>query len=180
MRFKKDEIVCVAVDFQEKLLPAMHNAKGLEDKVCRFLRGMRILDIPILVTQQYTKGLGSTTKNISESLGEFKHIEKPCFSAWVEENFVSALKETGRKKVIILGIETHICLRQSVIDLMDNGYEVYVVNDCCSSRDVLNHNTALNEMRDLGARVLPYESVLFDILNTATHEHFKEISKIIK
>ncbi len=180
MRFKKEELVCVAIDFQEKLFPAMANKEILEDKVCRFIEGMRVLDIPILVTQQYTKGLGNTMPKIRESLGEFEHIEKPCFSAWVEENFVKALKETGKKKVLILGIETHICLRQSVIDLMDNGYEVYVINDCCSSRDLDNHNTALDELRGLGARVLPYESVLFDILNTATHEKFKEISRIIK
>jgi nicotinamidase-related amidase len=141
---RKEDAVLGGIDFQERLMPAMKGSEELESASVRLIKGCRVLGVPVLVTQQYTKGLGPTvaaitaalTEPIGEGAGaeEFLHIEKTSFSAMGEPAFVEALEKLGRKTVIIAGIEAHVCVQQTVIDLLEKGYTVFVAYDCISSR----------------------------------------------
>jgi len=177
---KKDDALLVAIDFQEKLLPAIWEREKLEDSSAKLIKGCRVLGVPILVTQQYTKGLGPTTATVAEALGEYFPIEKQTFSAMREPDFVKALKESGKNTVIVTGIEAHICVQQTALDLIDAGYTVYGVVDCMSSRTKENKEYGQLRMTQAGVIFTGLESVLFDMLVDSNNENFKTISKIVK
>lgn len=190
LKLIKEEAVLVGIDFQDRLLPAMRGNDELEKATVKLVKGCRILGLPIIMTQQYTKGLGPTSKAITEaltdSLGEdlpasdFEHIEKTSFSAMKEEAFVKALEETGRKTVIIAGIEAHVCVQQTVIDLLEKGYHVFVVNDCISSRSNMDKKYSQRRMGDAGAVGTTFESVLFELCGGSREPGFKQISALVK
>jgi len=187
---KKEDAVLVAVDFQEKLLPGIDGREHLEESMSRLIKGCRILGIPIMVTQQYTKGLGPTSEKITKALTEempgilppagFTPFEKTTFSAMREPAFAGALSETGRKTVLITGTETHICVQQTALDLVEAGYEVFGVVDCMSSRTPENKELGQIRMTQSGVIVTGYESVLFEILLDAKDPNFKQISQIVR
>ncbi|MGI6721393.1 MAG: isochorismatase family protein [Anaerovoracaceae bacterium] len=177
---QKDDVVAVALDFQEKLVPAMRDSRVLEATVAKLMTGLKILRVPILVTQQYTKGLGATTETISQAIGDFDHIEKTTFSAMREEAFVNALQETGARTVLLLGLETHICVEQTAMELLDAGYKVVLVTDCCSSRKKHDKRVAVERMMSAGVDVTTYEAALFELLGGSREEGFKEISRLVK
>ena len=186
----REDAVLVAVDFQEKLMPTMNGRDRLEDSMCRLIKGCRILGVPVLVTQQYTKGVGPTSERIAKALTEglsgsipetsFTHIEKNSFSAMKEPSFVKALSDTGRRTVILTGIEAHICVQQTAIDLVEAGYSVFGALDCMSSRTKENKELGQIRMTQSGIIVTGYESVLFDMLIYSGDATFKQISAIIK
>jgi nicotinamidase-related amidase len=179
-RIKREDAILVMIDFQERLMPAMRDHQELEESVCKLVRGIRTLDVPILVTQQYTKGLGETVPAIAEVLGEFSPIEKTDFSAAGELGFLEALNETGKTTVILCGIETHVCVAQTALILLELGYDVFLVEDAVSSRNKIDKKTSINRMVQAGARPVTVEAVLFELLGTAKAEEFKEISRIVK
>ena len=104
----KEDTVLVAIDFQEKLMPAMSNGEETEERAAKLIGGMKVFDIPAIVTQQYTKGIGPTTAKIAEALGDFEHVEKTSFGAMRTQEFKDRLAATGRKNVVICGVETYI------------------------------------------------------------------------
>jgi nicotinamidase-related amidase len=179
-RLKREDVVLVMIDFQERLMPAMRDHDDLEESVCKLVNGIRALDVPVLVTQQYTKGLGSTVPAIAEALGAFLPIEKTDFSAAGELNFLEALNETGKTSIILCGIETHVCVAQTALTLLELGYDVFLVEDAVSSRDKTDKKTAIKRMVQAGARPVTVEAVLFELLGTAKAVEFKEISRIVK
>ena len=179
-RLKREDAVLVMIDFQERLMPAMKDHEQLEDSVCKLVSGIRTLDVPVLVTQQYTKGLGPTVTVISEALGEFSPIEKTDFSAAGELDFLEILNEIGRTSIILCGIETHVCVAQTALTLLELGYDVFLVEDAVSSRSKTDKKTAINRMIQAGARPVTVVAVLFELLVTAKAEEFKEISRIVK
>ncbi len=178
--FNKNDFVAVSLDIQDSMLGAIYKGEALLDKLVRFFKGMKVLDIPVIVTQQYTKGLGETNSQVKEAIGEFEHVEKTYFSCAKTPEFMERLKATGRKKVILTGMETHICVLQTAFDLMEEGYEVYVLHDCVSSRNKNDKKYALERMMAEGVKIASYESVLFEVLEKAGGEEFKQISKIVK
>ena len=178
--FKIEDSLVIAVDFQVRLMPAMYNCEEVEKKAEMFIKGCRLLDVPILVTQQYTKGLGDTLPSIKDAFGEFEHIEKTAFSCLRDKGFAKKLKESGRKNVIVAGIEAHVCVQQTVLDLLDGGYTVYVVADCISSRSEADHKYAEERMRQAGAVITTAEAVLFEFLLGAEHPMRKEVSGLVK
>lgn len=180
IRANREDAVLVLIDFQEKLMPAMVNADKVIESTGKLIAGAKEFDLPIIITQQYTKGMGETVKDIAEKVGEFEHVEKKEFSCFLNEDFVKRLEETGRKTVIIAGCETHVCVQQTVLDLIDEGYDVIVAGDCVSSRKRYTRDTAMALMAEAGATISAYESILFDLLLTAADPHFKAISKIVK
>ncbi|MEG0918752.1 MAG: hydrolase [Anaerovoracaceae bacterium] len=177
---ERDDAIAVAIDFQEKLLPAMKNPGELEDTVIKLTSGLKALNIPILVTQQYTRGLGETVPSIADAIGEFTPIEKFTFSAWETEEFVTKMEEYDQNTVILFGIESHICVLQTTMDLLKEGYNVFVVADACMSRSDINYNVSLKRMADAGAFITTYESVLYELLGSAKADGFKEVAKIVK
>jgi len=190
LRLKKEDAVLVGIDFQERLMPAMKNNVELETLAVKLVRGCRILGVPTIITQQYTKGLGPTvsaiasalTEKIDEELGdsELLPVEKTSFSAMGEPAFVEALEKLGRKTVIIAGIEAHVCVQQTVIDLLEKGYTVFVANDCISSRSNTDKKYSQRRMGDAGAVGTTCESILFELCGGAKEPGFKQISALVK
>jgi nicotinamidase-related amidase len=133
----------------------------------------------VLYTQQYTKGLGETVSMLKNLLG-FPHIEKTSFSCFGEPTFLETLKSLKRNHIIICGMEAHICVLQTALDLIDNNYIVTIVSDATISRNFKNHEEALSFLSTKGANILPYESILFLLLKDASDPLFKEISKLVK
>lgn len=177
---KKEDAVLAVIDFQTKLMPAMADMKNLEETAEKLIKGIVILDIPVLVTQQYTKGLGTTTEKIGNALGEYTPIEKNTFSAMGTPEFVKELEKTGKKSVILIGIEAHICVQQTALQLLEAGYQVYVIEDCIDSRKVSDRLCSQQRMAAAGAVITTYEAVLYELMGGAKAEGFKAISAIVK
>ena len=175
-----NDSILVVIDCQTKLMPAINNTDVLEETVAKLAKGIRVLGVPAVVTQQYTKGLGPTTDLICEALGDFGPVEKTTFSAMGCPEFAEAMKAAGRKNVIMTGTETHICVQQTTLELLDAGYNVYLVQDCVGSRKDNDKDTACQRMAAAGAVVTTYEAVLYELLKGAKAEGFKEISAIVK
>lgn len=179
-RIIREDSILVMVDFQERLMPVMKDHEDLQKSVVKLVQGIRTLGVPVIVTQQYTKGLGPTVPAISEALGDFSPIEKTDFGAAGELNFLEALNKEERGTVILCGIETHVCVAQTALTLLELGYDVFLVEDAVSSRNKNDKKIAIKRMVQAGARPVSVEAVLFELLGTAKAAEFKEISGIVK
>ncbi len=180
VRLNRDEVIFVAIDFQERLLPTMAEKEKVEKNIIKLASGLNVFDVPKIVTTQYAKGLGVTTDEVAKALGTFEEIDKTTFSAYKNEEFKNALWESGRKTVIMTGIETHICVEQTTLDLLEAGYNVVLAADCVRSRDLENHNISVAKMAAAGAVVTCAESILYELLGGAKAPEFKAISAIVK
>ena len=160
---------------QEKLVNMLSNSSEIANNASKLMKAASILNIDTIVSEQYPKGLGSTIEPIS-AITSFKTIEKVTFSLLQTQEFNYEVK----KNIVIFGIETHICVYQTVCDLISKGHNVYVVCDCSSSRSELNHKTALELMKQMGAKITTLEIVLFEFLKSSKHPNFKEIQALIK
>lgn len=180
MRIKKDDTIALVIDFQERLYPYISDSELLTRNVVRLIKGLRELDVELIVTEQYSKGLGHTIKDISESIGEFSHIEKGSFSCCGSDDVCKKLNETGKKNVIIMGIEAHVCVLQTVVDLISLGYRPVLIEDCVSSRNPNDKKIAIERMKSEGAVISSYESILFELCEVSGTNAFKAISKIVK
>jgi nicotinamidase-related amidase len=175
-----DNTVLVAIDFQERLFPAMHDKERLLKQVVRLIRGAGVLEVPVILTEQYPKGLGPTLPEIAGLLPDVKPVEKTCFSCCDAESFRTALDGLNRKQVLICGIEAHICVYQTAVALLRAGYEVQVVADCISSRNPENKAVSLIKMNALGIPPTTMEMALFELLKVASGDKFKQISNIVR
>ncbi len=176
MRIERENTVALVIDYQEKLVPVMYEKERLFQNSAILLAGLRQLGIPMLVTQQYTKGLGITIQEIREAMESDDYIDKISFTAF------NSVKEQVRDKkfVIVCGIEAHICVLQTVIDLVEAGFVPVVVEDCISSRKPNDKKIALQRMQQEGAIITTYESLLFELLKVAGTEESKRIQRLIK
>ncbi len=179
-KIRRENAMLVVVDFQEKLLPAMKGCEELTKRVVKLIKGCRLMGVPAVVTQQYTKGLGKTVREIHEALGEYEPIEKTSFSALGEPAFIEALEKTDRRSVILTGIESHVCVQQTALDLLERGYHVFLVNDCIASRSNNDKKYAQRRIAESGAVGTTYEAVLFELCMDAGDPIFREISAIVK
>jgi len=177
---EKDEVVLAIVDIQERLAAVMSERQRVVDNCLHLIEAAKLLDVPVLVSEQYSKGLGPTVKEIREALQTYEPIEKIAFSCCGEPNFLKSLSATGKKKVILAGMETHVCVLQTCLGLLRDGYAVHVVGDAICSRSKGNFKTGIHFMRDAGAVVTGTETVLFQLLGRAGTDEFKAISKRIK
>lgn len=167
------------IDAQERLLPAIRNGEVLVDAMIRFIRGCRVLGVPIVVTEQYSRGLGHTLKSLQEVLEEaYTPHDKLTFSAAALPAVTSMA--SSRKTVIVAGVEAHVCVYQTVKDLIAAGLEVHVLADAVGSRSEQNLVLALERFRQMGAVVSSTEMELFEWLETAASKEFKAISAIVK
>jgi hypothetical protein len=176
---QNDSIIFI-IDVQERLLNAVFNKDLVEKNSTILAKSAKILDLPVFITEQYPKGLGNTVDGIKLNLEEAKYYEKNTFNALLDLNLLNELKKVGRKQVIVFGIETHICVHQTVDALIENGFDVTVVSDACGSRFKDSYEAGLVCMKDGGAHVKPTEMILFELLKGAKHEKFKEIQALIK
>lgn len=177
---KPENTLCIVVDIQERLLPALHDAEAMVARSRVVIQGLQALGVKLAVTEQYPKGLGKTAPAVQLLLDDDVPVfEKTLFSAVVPE-VDALLREHKIENVILLGAEAHVCMLQTVVDLRAKGLNVYVPFDCTTSRDPLNKDNALQQMRYLGAVVSNSESVLFQLLRDAKHPAFKTVSKLIQ
>ncbi len=170
----------LVIDMQERLFPVMHEQEKLLRSMIKLIRGAQVLEIPLLLTEQYPKGLGPTLPQIKELLPDIKPIEKVSFNCCDEAVFCQALETLNRKQVLIAGIEAHICVYQTAVALSRAGYQVEVVADCVSSREPENKLTALFKMGVVGISPTTVEMALFELLKVAKGDKFKQISSIVK
>ncbi len=172
--------VLLLIDFQERLFPVMYEKEKLLKNVIKLVKGAKVLEVPIILTEQYPKGLGPTIPEIKELIPEIKAVEKVCFSCTDEAAFIKALASLKRRQVLIAGIEAHICVYQTAMALARAGYEVQVVADCTASRDPENKMTALTKLGGAGVSATTSEMALFELLKVAQGDKFKQISSIVK
>lgn len=181
MRIYRDDTVLVVVDIQEKILKVIDEIDSVLDKSKKLIAGFKVLNIPILVSEQYPKGLGITEASIIDVLGEFYNpIEKREFSCAQNINFFDVLKKTHKKNVVLIGVESHVCVLQSAIDLIAEGFNVIIPVDCVSSRTKLDKKYAIKRMNKEGVYITTYEALLMELTQGAHKPYFKLISKIIK
>lgn len=162
------------------LLPSITDAELLLHNTGILIEGLKILNVPMIVTQQYTKGLGMSDASIYHHTGTTEYMDKRTFSCWGDDAIRQKIQDSGRHQMILCGIETHICVLQTALDLLRAGYEVILVEDCVSSRKLSDKETALRRIVQEGAVITSYESLLFELMETSLHPHFKEISELIK
>jgi nicotinamidase-related amidase len=175
-----EETVLVVVDIQGKLAQLMHDRESLFDNVKKMIRGAGILELPIIWVEQNPRGLGPTVPEIAELMPGKIPISKMTFSCAGNRNFTRELEALGRKQVLLVGIETHVCIYQTVMDLKELSYEVQVVADAVSSRTEENKRVALMRIRDLGAALTTAETALFELLKVAEGPRFKAMLKVVK
>ena len=177
-----DDCVLVVVDVQEKLVSVM--PKGVKERVIErvtiLLTGAKALSVPVVVTEQYPQGLGPTESELVKAFSEDTLVvEKTTFSATGIPEFVQKLEQTGRKQVVLVGMETHICVLQTALALQAQGFQVFVVEDAVSSRSKANQYNALQRLRGAGVIVSNVESVIFEWLEDASQENFKKLAPLI-
>jgi isochorismate hydrolase len=180
MRILRENSIGLFIDIQDRLFPHMLDMEQVEQNLIALTTAFKVLEIPYLVTEQYTKGLGSTIQLLRIALGEYETIEKTTFSCCDEPVFMDAISAAGRKNIILCGIETHVCVLQTAIDLLEAGYQPVVIEDCVSSRKLSDKITAIERMRQEGVTITSLESILFELTRNSGTETFKAISKLVK
>ena len=175
-----ENTVLIIIDVQGKLAQLTHQKEALFENVRKMIRGAQVLGIPIVWAEQNPRHLGPTVPEVAELLTGIEPIAKLSFSCCGEERFVRALDETGRKQVLVAGIEAHVCVYQTAADLVARGYQVQVVADAVSSRTPENKAIGLAKATEAGASVTSTETALFELLREAKGDRFKAILKIVK
>ncbi|KXH87532.1 hydrolase [Sporosarcina sp. HYO08] len=178
--FTKDQTVFVLVDVQGKLARIVHDSETIIENLGKLINCLRILDVPIIWLEQYPEGLGPTVEEVAQQLEGLEPIPKMTFSACKTEAFMDALKATERQNVLVTGIETHICVYQTAAELKELNYNVQVVEDAVSSRTLANKQLGLEKMKALGILGTSVEMAIYELLETADAEEFKQILKVIK
>lgn len=174
------DAVLVVVDIQGKLATLMHNKEEFYRNVVRMIEGAGVLEIPIIWNEQLPDKLGETLPQIKAALEGSQPLVKKSFSCCGNEEFVTKLKGLNRRQVFLVGMETHVCVFQTAQDLLNDGFEVFVVADAVASRSPENKRIGLEVMKDLGARTTSVEMSLFEMLHTAEGDEFRKVIKIIK
>lgn len=170
----------MVVDIQERLVASL-DKDIVVSKAVKIVNAAKSLGIPVMVTEQYPKGLGSTVPQLKEALApNTEIIEKTAFNALLEEGFAEKIESYGKKQIVIFGIETHICVHQTAAALLEAGYEVYVIKDACASRNKYEFKQGIDIMQQNGAKISCVEIALFEWLKGAKHPKFKEIQTLIK
>jgi nicotinamidase-related amidase len=175
------QAVLLVIDVQDKLISAMDQQlyQQLLQNAPLLIEGFRNLGLPILATEQYSKGLGHTIAELKNATEQYC-IEKLTFSCCGDEGFVTALGKTKARQVVVVGMETHVCVLQTVIDLLDQGYVVHLVRDAVSSRFVSDYTNALECAAAAGAVITTTETALFQLVKVAGSDNFKAVSKLVR
>ena len=176
-----EKTLLAVIDVQERMMPVIDRNGQIIANIAKMVRGCRTLGIPMLVTEQYSRGLGSTVAPVAEAMAEwYRPIEKMTFSAVTSMGFMQQLETTGAKRVLLCGVETHICIFQTARDLREVGWDVEIVTDAVGSRLDSNYQMALDRMARHGIEMTSVEMALFSNLKTAESPDFKAISAIVK
>lgn len=170
----------VVVDIQERLMPAIFERERVVESAARLARVAALLQVPIFATEQYRKGLGPTVPEVAQAIPGFAPLEKLAFSACGAEGFVAALQEKKVTQPILCGVEAHVCVTQTCLGLLEQGFHPFVVAEAVSSRTPENYRLALTRLRGAGAQVVSTEMVLFELLEKAGTAEFKQVLALVK
>lgn len=175
-----EDSVLLIIDIQQRLIEAMPNdvAQNVVQNTSRLLAAAKLLDVPVISTEQYPKGLGQTVATVGNLLVDTP-LEKTCFSSCGATNFTNTLSKLNRQQVIIAGMESHVCVLQTALELAES-HKVFVTADACCSRNKYHHNNAMQRLQQAGVIVSNHESVMFEWLRDANHTEFKAVSALIK
>jgi nicotinamidase-related amidase len=176
----KEGTVLLIVDIQEKLAAVMKEKDKVVKNNLHLVELAKMIGMPVMVTEQYPKGLGTTVREIREALPFYRPVEKMTFDCCGQPTFLEELKEHNKSNVVLTGMETHICVLQTCIGLLRGGINVHLVQDAVCSRSKENWITGTEFMRDAGAVLTCTETVLFQLLKVAGTEEFKAVSRMIK
>ena len=180
MRIKKRDTVGLVIDIQERLLPVMTEKELLLKNCVTLIGGLQTLGVPLLVTQQYTKGLGMTVPEIASVIQDFQPIEKMDFSCCGQPEVMAGLERLNARNVILCGIESHVCVLQTALDLKEAGFNPVIVWDAVSSRFPVNLELARERFRHEGIMMTSAESILFELTESSAAPEFRDISKLVK
>jgi len=182
-RLLRSDAFLIVIDVQQKLMPVISDREAIERNIERLVRGSKVVDIPAIITEQYVHGLGPTVPIIRRAFEEtsgYEPIEKSCFSGFGCAEFVMATRNLHRKQAIVAGIEAHVCVYQTVGDLLNNGYDVTIVADAISSRTPANKDIAIRRMISDGAKLSSTEMALFELTVNSGTDEFREMSRLVK
>jgi nicotinamidase-related amidase len=177
---RKDDALLVIIDIQTKLLNVIFEKERLVSACRKLIQAAKLLDVPMVMTEQYPKGMGPTDPQIMEILEDVGALEKLSFSCCGVDEFNEKIAGFGKKQMVVIGIEAHVCVLQTVHDLLHQGYSVYVPYDAVSSRKESDYTNALARMRRAGAVIGSVESAVFELLERAGTRLFREVSRLIK
>lgn len=178
---KKESTGLILVDVQEKLFRLVERSCEVMQTIQKVVKGFQVLDLPILVTEQYPEGLGSTVGTLKSLLGEEQHYySKTSFSCMGDPELKALILDLPVEQWVVVGIEAHVCVLQTARDLLAAGKEVVVLNDAIASRSIYDFSTAIAELRDCGARISSAETVMFELLRDSKSPEFKAMSELIK
>jgi len=170
----------LVIDIQNKLSPLMAKFEQIKSTTLQLANAAVIYDVPVLVTQQYTKGLGETDEVLKSTMSDANYFDKVHFSAFKESGFKSLLASYKKPQVVVVGMEAHVCVLQTCLDLLSNDYSVFVVADAICSRNSSHCEIAINQLRSAGAVITCAETVIFQWAETSQTEAFKKVLKIVK
>lgn len=180
-KLNKESAALLIVDVQEKLYPLVEHPCEMLEQITLLIEGCKLFDLPVLVSEQYPKGLGPTVQAIKKCVPEGTcYSEKTAFGCLNDGKLKERIGNTQRKQWIVAGIEAHVCILQTVRGLLENGYDVTVANNAISSRSIYDFSTAIAELKEWGARVTSVETILFELMEDASKPPFKALSNLIK
>ena len=180
MRINVEDAVFCLVDVQERLFPHMANKEIIEKNLVTLIKGLKLHEVPFIVNEQYKKGIGETIPSLAQLVNDDPHFEKTTFSCCKNEPTMQAIKNAGKKFVIVAGIETHVCVLQTCLDLIEAGLQPVLVTDCVTSRAEYNTIMAIERLVQAGVIPTTYESILFELTVNAKNPVFKAISNLVK
>lgn len=175
----KDCLFCL-IDVQEKLFAHIEDNLKLEKNLTTLIEGIKLFDLPILINEQYKKGIGTTIESLDTLVQNYPKFDKTTFSAMGNSDFAQTLQKLAKPNIIIAGTETHVCVLQTCLDLIANNYTVYLVVDCCGSRTQLDKEVAISRLTQAGVIPITYESVLFELCADKAHKNFKSMLHLVK
>jgi nicotinamidase-related amidase len=180
-QLSRESAALAVIDMQEAFRPVISDFGEVAIRISKAVAGACLLEVPVIVTEQYPKGLKHTAEEILARLpAGLNPIEKSCFSSCGSEDFLAQLANRNVKQVLVCGIEANICVMQTSLDLLARGFEVYVLSDCITSRILKNKQVALARLRQAGAIESTLEMALFEMMRTADSPQFKAIQALIK
>ena len=180
MRIEAGRTAALIIDLQERLLPHMHGKDDLINRCTVLLKGLKILDIPMFYTEQYPAGLGRTMAEIGCILNTAPMSEKTAFSCCDEPSVMAQLQQLGKATILLAGIESHVCVLQTALDLKAAEFDPVIVADAVASRREYDRAVALQRLANEGCRITTAESVLFELMRTSRHSAFREISRLVR
>ncbi len=181
IKLSRENAALAVIDMQEAFRPVMPDFGEVASRIALAVEGARLLEVPVIVTEQYPKGLKHTAGEIISRLPvELNAIEKSCFSSCGSDDFLSRLTSQNIKQVLVCGIEAHICVLQTSLDLLARGFDVFLLVDCITSRRSENKQAALSRLTQAGAIHSTLEMALFEMMDTADSPQFRPIQNLIK